>query len=59
MNETTKATDPKPLPPQAPPPDRCCHSGCGEACVEEIYALELRAYRMALQAWEACNPEAA
>lgn len=51
--KASTATDPRPLPPIAPAPDRCCTSGCGDACVEEVYLEEMRIYRAELLAWEA------
>jgi len=50
------ADDPIPLPPQAPEPGDCCHSGCS-FCVEDMYQDELERYRAALKAWRERHPD--
>lgn len=44
--------DPRPVPPQAPGNDDCCHGGCA-VCVFDLYSEELERYEAALKAWEA------
>jgi hypothetical protein len=44
--------DPRPLPPERPDNDECCHSGCNP-CVFDLYQEELEQYRARLKEWEA------
>jgi hypothetical protein len=62
MNPTTQPVttdlDPRPVPPEAPQPGDCCHSGC-TYCVEDLYTEALYQYREELAAWLARHPDAA
>lgn len=49
--------DPRPRPPERPLPSDCCDSGC-DRCVQDIYAEDVDAYRLALAAWRVRHPEA-
>lgn len=42
MSDTTEKPEP-------PGPNECCESGCGEACVWDIYYAELRKWQEAQQ----------
>lgn len=45
MSDKLPSDKPKlPPPPEPPEPYMCCDSGCGEACVFEIYYEQKRAY---------------
>jgi hypothetical protein len=43
--------DPKPLPPERPALEDCCHGGC-TPCIFDLYEADLERYRAALDAWE-------
>jgi hypothetical protein len=53
---TGPAADPRPLPPPAPEPDDCCHSGCA-ICVFDLYNDALERYEEQLAAWLARHPD--
>jgi hypothetical protein len=44
--------DPRPVPPEKPDLDDCCHSGCSP-CVFDLYDEALERHEAALAAWEA------
>lgn len=48
--------DPRPLPPECPDNDDCCHSGC-DPCIFDLYDEEFGRYRAALAAWQAREAE--
>jgi hypothetical protein len=52
------ALDPRPVPPKEPQLEDCCGTGCVH-CVFDMYQIALENYELALQAWQARNPEQA
>ncbi len=48
-------SDPRPLPPEEPPLEACCGSGCNP-CIFDTYAEELQQYRRDLLAWQQRHP---
>lgn len=44
-----------PPPPEMPESYMCCESGCGDACIFEIYYQEKQAYEMLLRQQEAAE----
>ena len=55
---TTALPDPDPMPvaPEPPDLDECCGNGC-DPCICDLHALARDAYRQALRAWRARQPE--
>ncbi|HLO96750.1 MAG TPA: oxidoreductase-like domain-containing protein [Burkholderiaceae bacterium] len=50
------ADDPMPLPPAPPALEDCCGNGC-EPCIFDAHDLAMDAYRQALRAWQARQPQ--
>lgn len=57
MNAATPSDpDPKPQAPSAPELDACCGNGC-DPCIFDLHDLAMDAYRQAMRAWQARQPE--
>lgn len=52
----SRATDPRPVPPEKPLPGDCCDSGCA-VCVLDAYHEDLEYYETRLAAWLARHPD--